>query len=277
MLSWAGAIQTGNPWLNLYPTQQGQVVYVIAEGGQGDWKLRIKALQKGYRRTKTREQLDKMRVIFDQPLLDTNDIDKLIEVFEMIDPPPVLVILDTKARTSSGSEVSGQDTNLYVHAVDRIRDWFGCSVLVVDHTPLSDVTRTRGHSGLMAAADIFIRIEKPEKGSGLAKVICENARACEPFEDVYIELISESVSEDLTSLRVVAGDRAEWKSEKAKAIDKNVELITSVLKEQPGLNSKQLQKASGLKRTFYNVIKYMVEHDLAENKGTESRPKWHLL
>jgi len=88
-----------------------------------------------------------MQVIFDQPLLDTNDIDKLIEVFERIDPSPALVILDTKARTSSGSEVSGQDTNLYVHAVDRIRDQFNCSVLVVDHTPLSDVTRTRGHSG----------------------------------------------------------------------------------------------------------------------------------
>jgi len=276
-LSWAAAVQAGNSWLNSYDVQQGQVVYVIAEGGQGDWKLRIKALQKGYRQAKTREQLNKMQVIFDQPLLDTRDIDKLIEVLEKVNPLPALVILDTKARTSSGSETSGQDTNLYVHAVDRIRAQFNCSVLVVDHTPLADVTRTRGHSGLMAAADMLIRIEKPEKGPGLAKIICENARSCEPFEDICIEFISERIGEDLTSLRVVPGDKSEWKSEKVKAINKNTEKIIEVLTEQPGLSSKKLKEETGLKRVFYSVIKYMTENNLVENRGETSRPKWYLL
>lgn len=276
-LSWAAAIQTGNSWLNSYNTKQGQVVYVIAEGGQGDWKLRIKALQKGYRQAKTKEQLNKMCVIFGQPLLDTKDTTKLIEVLETIEPSPTLVVLDTKARTLSGSELSGQDLGLYIHGVDRIREQFGCSVLIVDHTPLSDVTRIRGHSALTGAADMLIRIEKPKEDSGLAKIICEDARSCEKFEDIYIELISERMGGSLTSLRVVGGNRSEWKSEKIKAIDRNVELVMKVLAKQPGLNSKKLKEETGLKRVFYDVIKYMAENDLVENRGTESRPKWHLL
>ena len=276
-LSWAAAIQTGNAWLNSYDTKQGQVVYVIAEGGQGDWKLRIKALQKGYRQTKTRERLNKMLVMFDQPLLDTKDTTKLIEVLGKIEPPPALIVLDTKARTLSGSETSGQDLGSYIHGIDKIRTQFNCSVLIVDHTPLSDITRIRGHSALTGAADMLVRIEKPKEDSGFAKIICEDARSCEKFEDIYIELVSENTGEGLSSLRVIPGDRSEWKSEKVRAIDKNVERITEVLTEQPGLSSKKLKEETGLKRVFYSVIKYMAENNLVESRGKTNRPKWYLL
>lgn len=280
-LSWAGAVQTGNSWLNLYKTNEGQVVYIVAEGGRGDWKLRIEALQKRYKQGKLRARLNKMRFIFDQPLIDTgNVVLDLIETLRQIEPPPSLVVFDTKARTTSGSENVNEDAAKYIGAIDKIRTLFNCTVLVIHHTPHTTPTRPRGASALMGAADILLRIKKPDKDSGLAKVICDNSRCCEPFEDIYIELISVDVNKDkdLTSLRIVPGYKTDWVDEKAKAIDKNTEQIIEALKQKDGLNSKELQQASGLKSTIFKKTKnYMVDNALIENRGTENKRKWYLL
>ncbi len=69
--------------------------------------------------------------------------------------PPRLIVLDTLARNfGPGDENSTQDMNRFVAAMDRLRERFaGSSVLIVHHSGHGEKGRARGSSVLKAAAD----------------------------------------------------------------------------------------------------------------------------
>jgi hypothetical protein len=75
---------------------------------------------------------------------------------------PSLVIVDTLARSlpSGADENSAKDVGAFINIVDRIRDHFGCVVLVLHHTGHNEETRARGSSALKAAMDIELSVRK---------------------------------------------------------------------------------------------------------------------
>lgn len=94
--------------------------------------------------------------------------DNAAELVEVMTPfRPDIVVIDTLNTYFGGSdENSTQDMTRFCHAVRRLRDAIGCSVVVIHHTGHGDQTRERGSIVLRASADVLIQVAKDESGSG---------------------------------------------------------------------------------------------------------------
>ncbi|WP_187336461.1 AAA family ATPase [Novosphingopyxis iocasae] len=75
---------------------------------------------------------------------------------------PRLIVIDTLARNfGPGDENSTADMNAFVAALDRLRERYPCSaVLLVHHSGHGEKTRGRGSSVLRGAVDTEYRVEK---------------------------------------------------------------------------------------------------------------------
>jgi hypothetical protein len=82
---------------------------------------------------------------------------------------PAAVALDTLNRSLRGSESSDEDMAAYVNAADAIKDAFKCAVLVVHHCGHGG-DRPRGHSSLIGAADVVIKVSRDGSDNILAEV-----------------------------------------------------------------------------------------------------------
>jgi hypothetical protein len=88
-------------------------------------------------------------------IMDTHTLAAFIA--EISDHKPVLVIVDTLARSAVGlEENSARDMGIFVHALDTIRNSLNCAVLVVHHSGKDG--RIRGSSALYAAADCVLAL-----------------------------------------------------------------------------------------------------------------------
>ena len=74
---------------------------------------------------------------------------------------PVLIIIDTLARTFGGGDENKQnDMNAYVSAVDRLKKATGAHVMIVHHSGVHENARERGSNVLRGAADTVIKVER---------------------------------------------------------------------------------------------------------------------
>jgi len=95
--------------------------------------------------------------------LDASAVDLLREEIEAATRaagcPPVLIVVDTLARSIVGNESAPEDMNVFIKAVDAISAGFNCAALVVHHTghAVDANNRPRGGSNLPAAADSIIK------------------------------------------------------------------------------------------------------------------------
>ena len=99
-------------------------------------------------------------------------VDKLIETA----PTNGVLIIDTLARAMPGvDENSGRDMSIIIDALDRIQQAMNGLVLVLAHTGKDERAGLRGHTSLMAAADVawlfsrqgdarFFRVDKSKDG-----------------------------------------------------------------------------------------------------------------
>lgn len=141
--------------------QSGTVIYLAAEGERGI-RNRCVAFQQ--------ERLDPDDAppffVITTGLDLVTDIDQLISAIRaQIGPEGIVVlVIDTLNRTLHGSEGKDEDMTAYVNAADRLRQEFGCTVILIHHCGIEG-TRPRGHSSLTAAVDtqIAVRREKNTK------------------------------------------------------------------------------------------------------------------
>src|SRR4051812_6662088 len=106
--------------------QGGLVLYLAAEGSHGLCRRAI-----GWRRTKGK-QLPKPRfkLIPHAIALTGDDFAPLVSAILALEERPVLIIIDTLARTfGAGDENRQADMNAYVGAADRIREATGANVM----------------------------------------------------------------------------------------------------------------------------------------------------
>ena len=81
----------------------------------------------------------------------------------------ILMVIDTLNRSLVGSESKDEDMAGYISACDRLREAFGCAVIVVHHCGVEG-TRPRGHTSLSGAVDAQIAVKRDKAGNIVAAV-----------------------------------------------------------------------------------------------------------
>jgi hypothetical protein len=118
-------------------------------------------------------------------------IQKVIENVEHIGKKPDLIVVDTLHRFLQGDENSAQDAKTMLDSCAIIMQHFGCSVLLVHHTGVSDEAqhRARGSSAWRGALDIEISV-KPSKDEAPMEIIQRKSKDSEQAKPIYGELLS---------------------------------------------------------------------------------------
>jgi hypothetical protein len=150
--------------------EQGPVVYIAAEGALG-----LSARAEAFRQAKLAETDDA-----DPPFhLLASRLDLVGQLDELVadtaaqldgsDRKCAVIFLDTLNRTFRGSESRDEDMGNYLRAADRLREVFGCTVVLIHHCGYDD-TRPRGHTSLIGALDAEISIKRDDDNTILAKL-----------------------------------------------------------------------------------------------------------
>lgn len=150
-LDLATAITRGTSWRDK-DTRKNRVLYVCAEGAH-DFKYRMRALAQS-----AQCGLDELPDIYPgaPDLLDADQFSKLMA--DAIWPGDV-VVLDTLAQTMTGDE-NGQGMPAYIRRCGEIYAKTGKPVIVLHHPGKDQSKGARGHSSLLAACDVVIRIDE---------------------------------------------------------------------------------------------------------------------
>jgi hypothetical protein len=161
LLDFGLCVATGLDWHG-FEVRRGPVLYIAAEGAYGLARRAYGWLDS--RRHNGHPELDapNFRIIPTPLALTTaEDLDALLVEIKSLPEVPILIIVDTLARTfGAGNENSQPDMNAYVNAMDRLREATGAHVAVVHHSGVHDQQRERGSNVLRGAADTIIKVKR---------------------------------------------------------------------------------------------------------------------
>jgi hypothetical protein len=181
-LDLALAVAAGRSWHGR-TVRQGPAVYIAAEGGA--------AFQKRVAAWKAQHGLaqipDARFLLHAANLLNPDDVKELLGAIGSLLTPPVLVVIDTLARSmDGGDENATKDMNAVVAAVDGIRTTVGCAVLLVHHTGHTNHDRSRGASSLSCAVDTEMRLTKT---AGNRTLRCTKQKDWAEFPPIELRLV----------------------------------------------------------------------------------------
>ena len=146
----------------------GCVVYCVLEGPHG-FRGRIEA----FRRHKMAAPVEDVPFhLVAARMSFTADHGELIDDIRVAlgdDRPPAVIVIDTLRRSLEGSESDDEDIAAYVGAADRVREAFGCAIVLVHHSGL-EAGRPRGHTSLGAAVDAQLACTKDKSGKVTVEV-----------------------------------------------------------------------------------------------------------
>jgi hypothetical protein len=217
-LSWCYDLALGQPWLGL-DVIQGPTIYVGAEGFGGLPK-RLAALTEDHERDDPPKDLYVIPQAVD--LMDMGSVNEAIAAVDDLGIRPVLVVLDTWARSIPGAEEnSAKDTGLAVAAIDDLRIRLNTAVLIVHHTGKTGGT-DRGSGALTGAVDTKLKLERLKADHLL--LVVEKQKNFEAAEPITLRL--ERVAESLVP-RASAPEPASW-DDVEEAEDRDVELAQAI-------------------------------------------------
>lgn len=181
---WSAHIAAGKDWRG-ERTEQGTVVYVVAEGADGI-KLRKKAWERLY------GPMDDGVYFLPEPVqvLDTAAWDVLVEVCRRLDP--ALVVLDTQSRLTVGLDENSPLMNIYVEAVRKIRSATQACVCTLHH-PKQGGVLMRGHGTTLGASDSVLILSRPNKNRNLLTATLSIGKQKEGDEDATWEIQMEKI------------------------------------------------------------------------------------
>ena len=161
------AIARGEPWAGR-KTKKGIVVYIAGEGGPGLVK-RIEAYKLKHGFADIDLYLGRV-----SPNLGTRpgDVAELVAAIRELlsDEAPVLIIIDTLARTLADKDENTEGMRNFVNNAEDISAQLGCLVLAIHHEGARDTGRMRGGTTADAGSVATWRISRPDK-SGLSSTI----------------------------------------------------------------------------------------------------------
>jgi putative DNA primase/helicase len=119
---------------------------------------------------------------------------RVVDNIRALPKRPSLIVVDTLHRFLLGDENSAQDAKTMLDACGALMGEFGCSVLLVHHTGVSDEAqhRARGSSAWRGALDIEISIVPGKDGNPMS-IIQRKSKDAELAEPVYAELKSVTI------------------------------------------------------------------------------------
>lgn len=160
-LELALSVATGRKFLNTFPVEKGQVVYLVGEGRDG-YKKRVAAWMKHSEITEPPGNFWLWSESFN--FTDPNDCERFLCGLEMKGIRPALVIVDTLSTFMPGRE-DEENISLYNGSMRTIRDELGgACVLTVAHSGKDESRGIRGSSKAPCDADItvFMKLDKHE-------------------------------------------------------------------------------------------------------------------
>jgi putative DNA primase/helicase len=167
-----------------YRVKAGAVVYLAGEGHYGI-RGRIAAWRERHKPGPLRMWVSKHGC----DLNTAQGYQKATDAIRALPEVPAIVVVDTLHRFLAGDENSAQDAKTMIDACDRIKQEFGCSVLLVHHTGVSDEAqhRARGSSAWRGALDIEVSVTQPDK-DGPIKIEPRKIKDGEEPEPLHCEL-----------------------------------------------------------------------------------------
>ena len=209
VLDWCLHMAAGIPEWFGHKAKPGRVVYLAGEGHHG-LRSRIAAWKQHNGVISLDMFLSKHGVDLNTP----EGYQLVREAILALDLPPSVIVIDTLHRFLRGDENSAQDAKSMLDACAALQLEFGCTVILVHHTGVSDEAqhRARGSSAWKGALDIEISIV-PSKNDGPIGIIQRKSKDAEEAEDMYVELQSVPIkgwmdedNEQVTSAVIVSAN-----------------------------------------------------------------------
>jgi KaiC/GvpD/RAD55 family RecA-like ATPase len=245
-LDLAFSVAASLDWLGAPTLLSGPVAYVVAEGAGG-----VPKRARSWLRARNVIEPPDVRVLCQPVLLnEPQEARALLDALRSI--RPVLIVIDTMARCSTGDENSVQDAMTLVRNCDRIRQEIGATVLLVHHTGVNE-NRERGSSALRGACDAMIALS--DDGDTL-KLRFDKQKDDETPADLRIALVSvPDTNSCVVRLATTGSLSARFTPSHRQALDALERLFTA-----KGATASEWLTASQMKeRTFYSSRKWLVE------------------
>jgi hypothetical protein len=136
--------------------EYGSVVYIASEGQRG-----LTARAVAFQKKRMTPEDDPPFHLLATRLDLVNDVDVLgVDIASQLGAGKCsAIVIDTLNRTFKGSESKDEDMTAYIRAADKLRERFGCAVIIIHHCGISD-TRPRGHTSLTGAVDAQIAVKR---------------------------------------------------------------------------------------------------------------------
>ena len=184
VLDWCLRMASGiEEWAG-HKVRPGNVVYLAGEGHHG-LRGRVAAWKHHHQAGKLAMWLSKDGCDLNTP---TGYL-KVVEQVRMLPNRPDAIVVDTLHRFLQGDENSAQDTKTMLDACAALMQEFGCSVILVHHTGVSEEAqhRARGSSAWRGALDIEISIVPGKEGVPM-QIVQRKSKDAEMAETIYVEL-----------------------------------------------------------------------------------------
>lgn len=187
----------------------GGVVYLAGEGHHG-LKSRIAAWRQHFEQDDPDLYLSASGCDLNTPA----GYNHAAENIRALKTPPRLIVVDTLHRFLDGDENSAQDAKTMLDACSGMMSEFGCSVLLVHHTGVSDEAqhRARGSSAWKGALENEISVIPPRIDGDSTQIVQRKAKDAETAEPVYVDLTQVKINgwrdedgDPVTSCVVLAG------------------------------------------------------------------------
>jgi hypothetical protein len=189
-LDWALHVATGRPW-GERAVRQGRVVYLVAEGAPG-MHDRLRAWCDLHLGHPDAEVPDLAWIPYPAQLIEQAIVTQFREV--ILELRPVLVIIDTVARTAVGlDENSAKEMGAYVHALDLLRlagseAGVPLCALPVHHAGKENGRGARGNTALPAATSGLFEVTGIEGDDRLVKLRTERQKDRAPAGEEWFRI-----------------------------------------------------------------------------------------
>jgi len=184
VLDWCLRIASSRPDWCGQKVRPGNVVYLAGEGHHG-LRGRIAAWKHQHKPTKINMWLSRHGCDLNTPA----GYHKVAEHIRMLAETPQVIVVDTLHRFLAGDENSAQDAKTMLDACGNLMQEFGCSVILVHHTGVSEEAqhRARGSSAWRGALDIEISVI-PAGNNTPMQLVQRKSKDAELASPVYMDL-----------------------------------------------------------------------------------------
>ena len=213
-LDWMLHIASGKTEWFGHKVRPGNMVYLAGEGHHG-LRSRIAAW-------KHHNNVSNLNMWVSKSGVDLNTAEgylKVVEAIRALKIKPDVITVDTLHRFMAGDENSAQDAKTMLDACAALMQEFGCTVILVHHTGVSEEAqhRARGSSAWRGALDIEISVI-PAKGDKSIEIVQRKSKDAEMTTPIYVDLESVAIpdwfdedGEPVTSAVIVKGQMPESK------------------------------------------------------------------